>query len=63
MDMKVIFSSDNLLHFIRQYKKTLRNMEKRHQSQSQDMKNLQEWSENSWSWIVHLGSLVTKEQE
>lgn len=63
MDMKVIFSSDNLLRFIRQYKKTLRNMEKRHQSQSQDMKNLQEWSENSWSWIVHLGSLVTKEQE
>lgn len=63
MDMKVIFSSDNLLHFIRQYKKTLRNMEKCHQSQSQDMKNLKEWSENSWSWIVHLGSLVTKEQE
>lgn len=63
MDMKVIFSSDNLLHFILQYKKTWRNMEKRHQSQSQDMKNLKEWSENSWSWIVHLGSLVTKEQE
>ena len=38
-------------------------MEKSQQFQSQDTKNVKQSSENSWSWIVHPESLITKEQE